>query len=311
MNRSTLFAIAAGLVSALMLTVLLAQAPFGVLLVYFAPLPLYYVGLVYGLPSAAIAGVIGSLVLAADSWAAAAAYVFTFALPAVAVVRWALMSRQVPAVEAEEALEWYPVGNLVMGLTGLAAALFGGALLVGWASGLDLEAELQTTVGGLMRDVLPRLREGGESEFADLLVKALPSLAAASWIGLMAINGAIAQGLARKFKQNLRPSPALAEIRLPQWLAAAFIVALALALAPMTQHFVTATLAAILAMPFLFQGLGVVHWLAGYAPSRRYMLIGFYVLLIAARVLVFIIFILGVIEQWAELRRRYADATPG
>jgi hypothetical protein len=41
------------------------------------------------------------------------------------------------------------------------------------------------------------------------------------------------------------------------------------------------------------------------------MLIGFYILLFAARILVFLVTILGLIEQWANLRQRFAGQHAG
>jgi hypothetical protein len=68
----------------------------------------------------------------------------------------------------------------------------------------------------------------------------------------------------------------------------------------------------ILAAPYFFLGLAVVHSLARLAPSKVFVLTTFYVALG-----VFFAFAgaavvgLGVIEQWAGVRRRFVGAGPG
>jgi hypothetical protein len=251
--------------------------------------------------------------------APALAYLAVFALPVIAMVHWALWSR--PAVYAApssgwndnraDQVEWFPAGQLVMRLCGLAVALLAAVMLVTALTGQNLETYVQTIVAEIIKHFPEQSVPDIAEDIARALVTLLPALAAAGWIALMAINGAIAQGLAKKIGQNLRPAPAMAEIEFPNWLAVAFLVALALAVASPSRGIATVTLASILAMPFLFQGIGVVHWLADFAPSRRVMLIGFYILLFAARILVFLVTILGLIEQWANLRQRFAGQHAG
>jgi hypothetical protein len=324
LNQGRLVAAGAGLASAFLLSTLVGNPMGGAfsglaLLFYFAPLPLFFAGLAYGVSGAAIAGATATAALALDGIAPALGYLAVFAVPVVAMVRWALLSRPADAQppsggdndNRSELVEWFPAGQLVMRLCGLAVALLAAIMLATALTGENLDTYVQSLAAEIVKHFpAPELPDIAE-DISSALVTFLPAMAAAGWIGLMAINGAMAQGLAKKLGQNLRPAPPLAEIRFPNWLAVAFLIAVALALASPSRGIVTVTLAAILAMPFLFQGIGVAHWLADFAPSRRFMLIGFYILLFAARILVFLVTFLGLIEQWAMLRLRFADQRAG
>ncbi|MEZ5866842.1 MAG: hypothetical protein R3D25_23225 [Geminicoccaceae bacterium] len=60
-------------------------------------------------------------------------------------------------------------------------------------------------------------------------------------------------------------------------------------------------------MPFLMQGLAVVHSLAHRLPARGLALAGFYlVLILFSWPLVVVVVVLGLVEDWAHLRRRLA-----
>ena len=64
-------------------------------------------------------------------------------------------------------------------------------------------------------------------------------------------------------------------------------------------------LAIFLVIPFFFVGLAVVHaWCRGKSAGT-FMLIAFYVVMVFFGWLVLVIAVLGLIEQWVGLRRRF------
>ena len=66
----------------------------------------------------------------------------------------------------------------------------------------------------------------------------------------------------------------------------------------------------VLGVPVLLQGLGVIHTFAAQVGSPGFMLAAIYLLLVISGVAVPLVVILGLIEQWAHLRRRIGPAGP-
>src|SRR5437763_796751 len=134
----------------------------------------------------------------------------------------------------------------------------------------------------------------------------IPGIAAASWMVMAVINGALAQGLLARFGLAWRPSPDLAQLGLPRWLTAALGLAAAATLVGGTWRFLGINLIIALSVPFCLGGLAVVHAAVRRLPHPGMALIAFYMLagmfgwpLLAAAAL-------GLVEAWLGLRRRLA-----
>ncbi|MCW0235115.1 MAG: YybS family protein [Ferrovibrio sp.] len=319
MTRSLIFGSLAGAASAV-LVLTAASGPLGILLGYLAPLPLFFAGLTHGVTAVGIAGVVGALISALNGLLAGGVYLVTFAAPVVLVVRQALLAR--PAHEAateagsqaevSNDLEWYPVGRLVLWLTGWALGLFGMALLL---TG-DREGGLPGMLQPLLVQFLAAMPQGAADQAADLpavakrLASLMPAVFGVSWLVMMTINGTLAQGMASLLKQNRRPTPVYRALTLSRPLAVALVAALLGAfLLPGDVGFIGGTVAAILAFPFFLQGLAVVHGLATRVALPGLVLAAFYAVLVVAGALVgILVVILGFIEEWAGFRRRFAGA---
>lgn len=314
MTRSLILGSLAGAASAV-LVLTAASGPLGIMLGYLAPLPLFLAGLTYGVTAVGIAGVVGTLISGLNGLLAGAVYLVTFAAPVALVVRQALLAR--PATEAganaevSNDLEWYPVGRLVLWLTGWSLGLFGLALLLT----ADREGGLTGMLQPLLVQFLSAMPQGSE-QVSDLptvakrLASLMPAVFGISWLVMMTINGTLAQGMASLLKQNRRPSPVYRALTLSRSLAVALVAALAGALLlPGDVGFIGGTVAAILAFPFFLQGLAVVHGLAAKAALPGLVLAAFYAALVVAGALVgILVVILGFIEEWAGFRRRFAGA---
>lgn len=307
MSRDWLRALGLGALAALALGVLQTGAFGAVVLAYLAPLPLFYAGLTMGLRWAAVAtavGAIGALTLTPE---AVVSYALTTAVPVMVLTRQALLFRASP----DGRIEWYPPGLLLAWLSGLAAAGFVGAVI--WT--LDAEGGLPGILGPRVEAVLTALQpptEGASlNELVPMLAEAMPALLAVTWILVTSANGALAQGLAMRFGRNIRPGAGLSTLMLPGWLAGAFVATgLGGMLLPGYGAFVGESLAVIFGVPFFLQGLGCVHALAGRTSMKGLVLAGFYLLLVVSGVLALLVVALGLIEQWAGLRRRFG-AGPG
>lgn len=321
MTRSLIFGSLAGLASAL-LTLTASNGLLGFVLSYLAPLPLLLAGLTHGVLAVGIAGAAGTAISGLNGLATGGVFLATFAVPAVILVRQALLAR--PAEEAgaaaepvSGALEWYPAGRLLL-------------WLVGWATGMFAVAVLATAGhdGGLPGTIQPALekvlvafqqvnadtaaREANPAELAATMAPLLPSAIAFGWLLVMVINGALAQGLAVLLKQNRRPSPQYRAVVMPRMLAGLLAVAVVAAFVlPHGSAYIGITMATVLAVPFLLQGLAVMHGLAARTAMPGFLLAAFYAVLVVGSLggfLIVLVAILGLIEQWAGFRRRLAGA---
>ena len=68
--------------------------------------------------------------------------------------------------------------------------------------------------------------------------------------------------------------------------------------------------AIVLLVPFFFAGLAVVHAFAGGRQARTLLLMVFYFFLLVSGWPIAMVVGLGVIEQWAGLRRRFSRTGP-
>ena len=318
-TRSMIIGSLAGVASAV-LVLTAASGPFGFLLSYLVPLPLFFAGLTHGLPAIGIAGAAGALISAFNGLQAGGSYLVIFAVPAVLVTRQALLARPAaeaaPGAEVNDGLEWYPAGGLVVWLTYSALGLFALALLLTAGREGGLPGMLQPKIEQILRMITTDMQPRTDGKTVDAvaaaagLAQVLPSALGLGWLTMMAINGTLAQGLANMVKQNRRPTPRYSALTLPRSLAIAFGVAvIAGFVLPDDMSFIAVTAAAVLAFPFFLQGLAVVHRLAAKAALQGMVLAAFYAALVLGTALVAVpVLILGFIEQWAGFRRRLAGA---
>ncbi|MCW5731201.1 MAG: DUF2232 domain-containing protein [Alphaproteobacteria bacterium] len=309
MGRDTAIAVGLGCLAALGMVSLLTGSFGAVILAYLAPLPLFLAGLMLGTRQAVLAAAIGALgALLLGPWPLVS-YLASMALPTLVLTRQALLFRQAP----DGSVEWYPPGLLATWLTGLAAAGFLAAVLftLGSEGGLPglLRPRIEYALSGLAP---PPGAEFDKVAFADGLSHVMPPLIAVTWMLVTAANGILAQGLASRFGRNLRPAPRLGALRLPMPLAYALLVAsVGWLVLPGYAGFVAEGLAVILAVPFFLQGLGLIHVLAGRTGAKGLLLAGFYLLLFLSGILALPVLALGLVEQWADLRRKLSGPGQG
>ena len=302
MPQAIAIAILAGLISGALFLSLLSGLPGMALLAYFMQLPLLFAGLTLGLTASVIAvasaisvsGLIAGLM-------AALMFALAQAIPALVVVRQALLSRRQGTV-----VEWYPPGPLlaqlaVLAAVGIAVAFF---LLLGEPGGL------QGAIAAFLTSVLAELGsiqvEASVTPALDRWTFLFPGLMAASWLVMVAINGVLAQALAVRLGWNRRPSPHLSELELPGWLWPTIAVAALLALlGDSGAGFLGRTSLIVLVVPYVFLGLAVIHAVARRWSHPGPALAAIYggILLLGWPLLA--VLLLGFVEDWAHLRQRY------
>ena len=311
---------AAGLTSAALYLSVVLGSPGAFLLAYLAPLPLFLAGLALGLSALLAAGAAACVIvaLASGSVIAAGLYLGIEVLPIAVLVRQALLSRPVVGGVADGAgagvLEWYPVGRL----TGLLVAMAAAVLVVIWLVFAGSEGGLEGTVQMFLNAGLQGMLQAGGAEAEEmtpaiaLMAALFPGIAAASWVVMIAVNGALAQGLASRFGRNLRPSPDMATLELPRVLLGALVVAAVVGLvAPDGLGYIGRNLLVVLGMAYLFAGLAVVHGFILRLTARQVLLVVVYVTMVLFGWPVLLVMLLGILDQLFGLRRRFAGPTQG
>jgi hypothetical protein len=295
-------AVLAGLVSSALFLALSTGLPGMVLFAYFVQLPLLLAGLSLGLAASGLAAVAAILVCGLIAGVVAATmFTLVQAIPAVMVVRQALLSRQ----EAGR-VEWYPPGLVLAQLTAFAVLGITVAfvVLLGHPGGLAgvLAAFLGSALDGLGATEIA-VNAGPELERWMFL---FPGLMAASWLVMVALNAVLAQALAVRLGVNRRPTPNLSALELPGWLWPAIGTAALLALlGDGGLGFLGRALLIVLTIPYVFLGLAVVHAFARRVTHRRLALGLFYGAMMLLGWPILAVLLLGFVEDWAHVRQRF------
>jgi hypothetical protein len=302
MPQAVGFAVLAGLISSTLFLALSSGMPGMVLLAYFIQLPLLFVGLSLGLAASVIAA--GSAILVCSLIAgvvAAALFALVQAVPAVMVIRQALLSRQ-----QDGKVEWYPPGLVLAQLATFAALCITASYLVLLGHPGGLQGMLSDFIGATLAELGGAEAEAAPSPELGRWMFLFPGLMAASWLVMVVVNGVLAQALAVRLGLNRRPSPALSELELPGWLWPAIgIAALLAVLGDDGLGFLGRSLLIVLVVPYMFLGLAVIHAFARRWSHRRLALTVFYggVMLLGWPLLA--ILLLGFVEDWAHVRQRF------
>jgi hypothetical protein len=307
--------------SASLMLVLLAGSLGATVLAYLTPLPLFYAGLTYGVGGALLAGLVGTAASAAIGPLAAFGYLVVFALPVAVLVRQAMLWRALPGTPDAPTLkspdgnrEYYPPGRLATWLVGLATA----GLALASLFALDIEGGLPGALQPALEHAIalfapqgPPLREFGTATYdAKRWSFVAPAIIAASWMLMIVINGALAQGLAARFKQSRIPWPSLVRMELPSALAVILGGAALVAATGGPVGAIGLAIEAIVAVPFFLQGLALLHTVAYRTQSPQLVLLAVYGVLTVFAAGILLVAILGLIEQWARFRRRLAGLPP-
>lgn len=304
MGRLTavLAAIALGVAAGGLYLAVVLGSPGALILVYLTQLPLFAAGLWLGVGAAAIAGLTAALMLlAASDLLAAAVFTALNVVPVTLLVRQALLARTQP----DGTVVWYPPGLLTGWLTAMALAGIGVAVII-YGGPEGLHTALREVIQGALDHLHFQPGAADEGDVADTLALVVPGIIAASWMVMAIINATLAQGLLARFKLNWRPSPDLAQLNLPMWLSLALAAAAALTLLGSVGRFFGVNAIVTLTVPFCLGGLGVVHALTRRLSNARFVLVLFYVLAALFGWPLIVATMLGLVEPWLGLRRRFA-----
>ncbi len=299
--------VAGGLLSGLMLGALMTGIPGAMFFLYAVPLPLFLAGLSLGTVACAIAVGAGTgAALMLGGLAVGGLFLAVFGAPAMLIVWLALSSR----TDAKTHVEWYPVGNLLGWLSIIAA----GAILAAALLASDAEGGLEGHIRRSLPQAIQLLFDGPlPEELArqiDQWAGLFPAMLATVWIGTTVLNAAVAQSVLARRGKARRPSPDWLMIEAPAWTPYAFSAAVILrAVGPGGFGFVGENLAPVLAMPYFFVGIAVIHALARRTSIRTLALVIFYMILILLGFFAMVLVVaLGFAETWLGVRQRASAA---
>ena len=305
MSKNALFAVAAGVASAVAAMAFVAGVPGAMLLIYAGPLPVMLAGLGFGFQQALLAAATGTLASAlAIGGHGALLYAVGHALPALLVVGLALRSWP---ENGPETRRWYPHGHIAAWLALLAAALLAAAGI--WLAGDDgFRATVNDHITRGLGALLPQLGEPDRQRLLAGMSGLFPGWIGTSWAIMAVVNAIAAETILARSDRAIRPKPAWGEdLSLPDWLSWALVGAAVLALigtliGPGDVGYMGRNLALVLALPYFLLGLAVVHGLVHRTQQPRAILVGFYVVLFVSAWALLAVAAIGVLEHWIGLR---------
>lgn len=318
MSKSVLIALGGGGLSAVASLAAQLGLPGAFLLACLAPLPLLAVGLALGPKAAAIAAAAG--VLAAMAMAGAAAggvFAGLHAVPSWLVVRQALTARGVAGGAAaggqgggDDAADGRLIGVILASLA-VVAAVLGCAVAMTASGDGGIEASIRDVLGAAVTATMTSLPAETRDGFVQSAAPYFVGLFGITWQLLIAGNGVLAQKIVSGRGWNARSTPKYAAVSLPDWLSWPLVGVAAVALVGSGDvQYLARNVALILAAPYFFLGLAVVHAVARQSRAPGLFLAAFYITFIVFMIVAgAVVAGLGMVEQWAGLRHRIAPPT--
>jgi hypothetical protein len=306
MNKNTFIAIGAGLASALLSVAVAYGSGIGLVLAYFALLPMLLIGLSGGPKSAGIAataGVFGAIFL--TNIFQGALFGITVALPAWLIVRYTLMTR----TARDGTTHRFPMGEVLARLAALGAIV----LVISSVTYFDAPGGFPKTIENFLDNILSARVQFNVPAERHLLVQRLipffPAIIVSSWIVMTLINSMIAQTILLKAGRNLRPAIQYSQIRAPEWLYWGIVAGGGIALLGSGAfEYVGRNLVMILAIPFFFIGLAIAHTLVRFLRSPGVALGAFYFLMIISSWAIVAVATIGYFEEWVGLRQKFGSS---
>ena len=319
MPRDLLIAIGGGLMSAVAAVAFFGGSVFSLLFVYFASVPLLMVGLGLGPRAVTIAagagicatGIVGGVL-------PAGLFGLIQALPAWIISRSTIFQKP----NSEEKYEKGPSNNsqehISLDTPGLALAvlaLLAGLIIFITAAGAGdggMKGMIEVYLSNAFKAMASAMGKEGQQMMVTRLTAFFPGAIGASWVMMVAVNAVVAQGILTRTGKNLRLTPAYASIRVPLWYSWPVVGVATLALVSNILgaeelSYAAYNTAMVIAVPYFFLGLAVIHSLAKRLTTPGLILVGVYGVIIVSLWAAVVVVGVGIAEQWVGLRGRNED----
>jgi hypothetical protein len=318
MNAIILIAIAAGAASALMFASIISGALISLLLFYLAPLPLIVAAIAWGPLSAAIGGIAAAVALGlAFGLPYCVAFLVMVALPAWWLGHLALLGRPINEAApsghgtppAPPALEWYPVGRILLWTAGFAALTTMATLLT---LGTDAATITSTMQHGLQRvfgsiDTDSSIQD---EQWINALVNVAPAAAAIVATLTLTVSLWLAAKVTATSGRLRRSWPDLRATTLPNMTLVALSVAIAFCFSGGLLAMLAQAVAAALIMAYALIGFAVLHTLTMELKSRTVWLSFAYTIVFLFSWTLLLMAALGLADAVFGLRQRYLRSRP-
>jgi Predicted membrane protein (DUF2232) len=306
-----LIALAAGCASALMFASMVSGELISVLLVYLAPLPLMVAALGWGPLGATIGGIAAATGLGAIfGLPYCIAFVLAVALPAWWLGHLALLGRPVaaspPPAAAADALEWYPVGRLLLWVVVFAAIMTAARFLTLGSDGSTITATMRSAVTSFLESAGVAPTDGG----IDALVTIAPAAAAIVAMMALTLNLWLAARITATSGRLHRPWPDLKSVTLPPLTLVALCVAIAFCFTGGLLAILALIVAAALTMAYALAGFAVLHTVTLALKHRALWLGCTYLVVMVLSWPVLAVAALGLADVVFGIRRRYLQGRP-
>jgi len=313
-----LIAMAAGCAAALMFASIVSGSLISLLLFYLAPLPLMVAAIGWGPISASIGGIAAATGLGAIfGLPYCVAFAVMVALPAWWLGHLALLGRPMDngrppgngASPAAPDQEWYPVGRILLWISGFATLTTMAALLT---LGTDADAIIGALRRGLLRiiDLREATPTAETEQWIGALVTIAPAAAAIFAMMTLTLNAWLAAKITATSGRLRRPWPNFKSAALPPITLAALCVAIAFCFTGGLIAILAQIVTAALMMAYAMIGFAVLHTLTLALKSRALVLGCIYTIVVVFSWPVLAMVALGLADAIFGLRQRYLQGRP-
>ena len=320
MTMIVLIAIAAGCASALMFASIISGALISLLLLYFAPLPLMVAALGWGPLAATIGGIGAATGLGAIfGMPFCIAFVVMMALPAWWLGHLALLGRPIAddipsgngaAPPAPPAMEWYPIGRLLLWIAGFGVLSTMATLLT---LGTDAATITDTLRAGLLRILSPRVASSGDeiNQRIDAAVMIAPAAAANSAMTMLMLNFWLAGRITATSGRLHRSWPDLKNTELPPMTLAALSAAIAFCFSGGLLAMLAQTVTAALLMTYALIGFAVLHTITlGLKGRGLWLTCAYTTVVMSGGWFILAMTVLGIADAIFGFRQRFLQRRP-
>ena len=320
MTMILLIAIAAGCASALMFASIISGALISLLLLYFAPLPLMVAALGWGPLAATIGGIGAATGLGAIfGMPFCIAFVVMMALPAWWLGHLALLGRPIAddvpsgngaAPPAPPAMEWYPVGRLLLWIAGFGVLSTMATLLT---LGTDAATITETLRAGLLRILSPRVASSSDeiNLRIDAAVMIAPAAAANSAMTMLMLNFWLAGRITATSGRLRRSWPDLKNTELPPMTLAALSAAIAFCFSGGLLAMLAQTVTAALLMTYALIGFAVLHTITlGLKGRGLWLACAYATVVMSGGWFILAMTVLGIADAIFGFRQRFLQRRP-
>jgi hypothetical protein len=310
MMQILLIGLGAGAASALLFASVASGSVLSVLLFYLAPLPIMIAALGWSHWAALLAAFAAAIGLSVFFGAFfIVAFMIGVGLPAWWLGYLALLAR--PADDDPQAMEWYPVGRLVVW-----AALVGALVVIAAIPNFGLDEE---TFRATLRDSFGRILKAQSSagmpadigtidrqKVLDVLVTVIPPAAAVITTLTSTVNLWLAGRVVTIAGRLRRPWPDIPGMQFPPFAPALLAVAIAVSFLPNLLGTLGSILSASLLMAYAILGFAVLHALTRQAAGRGFILAGSYVAVLLLFWPILLMTLTGLADTAFDIRGRLA-----